>query len=129
MLMRVLLLIVLLMAALPATSSRAEKYIVAPNGSDTNSCVDLPCATFQHAIDLCPVGKLCYIDVQPGTYSQTANVLYSKVVTIQGPNDEKGKCGDRRSVIINGRAPGDLFSIQDHAVLLIVCMTLTAQVE
>jgi hypothetical protein len=107
----------------------------APTGNDASDCSldSVPCATFQRAVDLCPMGVHCFIDAAPGVYSQKTNVNYYKVISIFGPLN-KGKCTDRDAAVvddrINGAAqPGPIFWAQDHSVLIIVCMSLRAYAE
>jgi hypothetical protein len=105
----------------------------APSGSDENDCLSpsTPCATFQRAVNLCPVGVYCSIVPAPGIYSQKTNVYYYKVILISGPPDKDGNCSDRSAVVVDDRIngvgqPGAIFGVQDHAILAIYCMTLTS---
>ena len=116
-----------------AIGAYAQMFYVAPDGSDQKGCSNpsTPCATFQHAVDLCPFGGYCAISVAPGVYSQKTNVFYYKVISIVGHQDPIGQCIDRNAVVVDDRLDGigqggPIFSAQDHSVLTIRCMTLTA---
>jgi hypothetical protein len=117
-------------------AAAAETFFVAssPRGNDSNDCssATMACATFQRALDLCPVGPECLILVAPGIYSQTTNVTHFKHVLISGPKDQRGTCIDRGAVnvedrIEDGQQSGPIFSAQDHATLRITCMRLAAR--
>ncbi len=128
--------IILLLLLAGATASVADQssmqhFGVAPSGNDANDCISAPCATFQHAVDLCPAGGYCAIDVAPGAYSQKTNVFYYKAILIQGPTDAKGQCADPGGVTVDDRTDGvagmrAIFWVQDHAILTVRCMTLRA---
>jgi hypothetical protein len=124
--------VVLVLSTVTAT---AETYHLAPapSGSDANDCSSpsKACATFQRAANLCPRGAHCGISVAPGVYSQKTNVAYYRVVSVSGPQDENGHCIDRSAVVVDDRInglgqAGAIFSVQDHAILTISCMTLAA---
>lgn len=124
-------LFVLVLSTLAAT---AQNYSVTPKGNDGNDCSSpqKACATFQRAVDLCPVGGHCGISVAPGTYSLKTNIFYYKVITISGPLDKNGDCADRGAVTIADRDDSKkdpLFYVQDHAILTISCMTLKGSAE
>ena len=116
---------------LSTVTAAAQTYYVAPapSGSDANDCLgpSTSCATFQRAVDLCPIG--CGIVLAPGVYSQKTNVAHFKLISISGPQDENGNCIDRNAVIVDDRVNGvadSIFWVQDHATLTISCMTLAA---
>jgi len=117
-------------------AAAAETFFVAPSprGNDSNDCssATMACATFQRAVDLCPVGLECLILVAPGIYSQTTNVTHFKHVLISGFKDQRGACIDRGTVnvedrIEDGQQSGPIFWAQDHATLRIACMRLAAR--
>jgi hypothetical protein len=113
----------------------AQTFFVAPSprGNDFNDCSSpaMACATFQRAVDLCPVAHDCAILAAPGIYSQTTNVTHFKHVFIFGPTDQRGACIDRRAVNVedheDGQQSGAIFWAQDHATLRITCMRLAAR--
>jgi hypothetical protein len=90
-----------------AIGAYAQMLYVAPTGSDENACSSpsTPCATFQHAVDLCPSGAHCAISVTPGVYSQRTNIYY-KVISIVGHQDPNGQCIDRNAVVVDDRLDG-----------------------
>ena len=91
-----------------------------------------PCTTFQRPVDLCPIGQYCTILAAPGVYSQRTNVFYYKVISIFGPLNNKGECADNRTVVVDDHRiakPGAIFFAQDHSILTISCMSLTAYSE
>jgi hypothetical protein len=106
----------------------AQPFFVAPDGDDAGPCVqDRPCATFQHAFDVCPTGGQCAILAAPGLYRQLTNIYYYKAIHIQGQLDDRGHCIDRGKVIVEGgntKGRGALFWVQDHAILIMTCLTL-----
>jgi hypothetical protein len=133
---------VLLSFLIGATASFADQasiqyYSVAPPplGNDANDCVSAACATFQHAVNLCPSGGHCKIEVAPGSYSQKTSVVHYKVVTITGPISATGQCADTNGVVVvDDRTNGAMetsaiFWVQDHAILSIRCMTLRGYME
>lgn len=135
--MRLILVLLLLFGATVSAaadqSAFRRSYSVAPPpmGSDSNDCISAACATIQHAADLCPAAWYCAINIAPGVYSQKTNVYYYKVIAITGPTDAKGQCVNRHEVTVddlaNGvRRTGSIFSVQDHAILTVRCMTLRA---
>lgn len=91
----------MLLLTVPAA---AEVYYVAPSpsGSDTNDCLgpDTPCATFQHAAEICLRGGYCRIQAAPGVYSQKTNIVYYKVISIIG------NCTDRGAVVVDDQING-----------------------
>ena len=120
---------------LSSGAAAAETYYVAPapSGSDANDCLSpsKACATFQRAVNLCPLGGWCNILPAPGVYSQKTRVYYYKALAIFGRLDEKGNCVDRGAVVVDDRINGvgqadAIFWVQDHAILTISCMTLAA---
>jgi len=124
-----------LVASPAAAQIRQYHYYVAPAplGSDEGDCAarSKPCATFQRAVDSCPSGGHCFVEVAPGIYSQKTNVFYYKVVTFDGRQNAEGECSDRGAVVVDDRVNGIgqtglLFWAQDHTVLTIRCMTLKA---
>ena len=116
-------------------SAAARTYYVAPPpvGNDANDCLtpSKSCATFQRAVDLCPLGSACTIQPAKGTYSQKTDVTYYKLVRIFGPLDKDGNCEDRSAIIVDDRVDGvgqrgSIFFAEDHAILVIQCMTLAS---
>ena len=123
---------VILIFTLSTVTVSAETYFAAPgpNGSDANDCLSpsQPCATFRHAVDLCP--RSCAILAAPGVYSQKTNVYYYKTISI-GPLNQGGTCTDRSAIAVDDRIDGvgqayPIFFVQDHAILIISCMTVTS---
>jgi hypothetical protein len=115
-------------------AAAAETFFVAPSprGNDANDCSSpaMACATFQRAVDLCPVADYCSILPVPGIYSQTTNVTHYKHVLIVGPTDQRGVCIDRHAInleIEDGRNIDPIFSVQDHATLRVACMRLASR--
>ena len=120
---------------LSTVTAAAQTYFIAPapSGSDANDCLSpsKACATFQRAVDLCPVAGYCTILPARGVYSQKTNVFYYKVILISGPWDTNGDCIDRSAIVVDDRIngvgqAGPIFFVQDHAILRISCMTLAA---
>jgi hypothetical protein len=92
----------------------------------------MACATFQRAVDLCPVAHYCSIVAAPGIYSQATNVTHFKHVLILGPTDQRGACIDKHAITVEGKIEdghqsGPIFWAQDHATLRITCMRLAAR--
>lgn len=112
-----------------SAAAQAQQYNIAPppTGSDSNNCVSAPCATVQKAVEMCPMGGYCVISVAAGTYSQQVVALYYKVINIFGPLNSSGQCINRSSVTFSdGFGSGTIFSFQDHVILTVSCMTVTA---
>jgi len=121
---------------LSTVTASAENYHIAPanyhiapapTGSDANDCLgpSTPCATFQRAVNLCPAGAYCGILPAPGVYSQKTDVFFHKTINISG------NCSDHSAVVVDDRIngvgqAGSIFGVQDHATLIISCMTLAA---
>ena len=103
----------------------------APQGSDSsNSCRSehVPCATFQWVLGLCPVAQHCVIHLAAGLYSQHLDVTHFAHVSIVG-NRQDGACADRHAVTIDDASldgNNALFTVEDHATLILSCMTLAA---
>jgi len=117
-------------------AAAAQRFFVAPSprGNDLNDCSSpaMACATFQRAVDLCPVAHDCVILPVPGIYSQTTNVTHYKHVLIVGPWDQRGVCIDRHAInleIEDGRKIDPIFWVQDHATLRVACMRLASRGE
>jgi hypothetical protein len=116
-------------------TAAAQTYYVAPapSGSDTNNCSrpSRACATFQRAVNLCPLQAHCDIVSAPGVYSQKTDVIHFRFVTIWGLRDRDGNCDNRSAVVVDDRIngvgqAGHIFQVVDHATLTISCMTLAA---
>jgi hypothetical protein len=130
------LLLAIAVLAAAATPVAAETYYVAPTGTDTNDCLSplKSCATFQHTVDLCPLGKACAILPAPGRYSQKTNVTYYKLIWIIGPQGQDGSCIDRSAIIIDDRIEGigprgAIFAVQDHAIFALSCVTVRSYAQ
>jgi hypothetical protein len=124
------ILAILTLSAWWGGAAAAQTFFVAPRGNDANDCSSpaMACATFQRAVDLCPVAHDCLILPVPGIYSQTTNVIPYKHVLIVGPTDQRGVCIDRHAInleIEDGRKIEPVFRVQDHATLRVACMRLT----
>jgi hypothetical protein len=128
--------IAMLVLSTVTTAAQVHFYYVAPgpSGSDANDCLSpsKSCATFQRAVDRCPLGGVCNIRAAPGVYSQKTNVFYYKLIAIfplyQHGN---GNCIDRSAIVVDDRIEGvgqagAIFGVQDHAILTIQCITLAA---
>jgi hypothetical protein len=107
-----------------ALSTAVTHYKAAPTGNDTNDCLSLstPCLTIQHAIDLCALGVVCSIDLADGAYSTTVgyNLYYYRFINVTG------NCANHAAVTVQIAANSKvLWTIQDHAVGTINCMTMT----
>ena len=129
-----LLPLALLYSANPAAAAHTYYVAPAPIGNDKNDCStpSRACTTFQRAVDLCPPGQHCNILAAPGVYSQRTNVFYYKVISIFGPLNNKGECANNRTVVVDDHGiakPGAIFFAQDHSILTISCMSLTAYSE
>lgn len=112
-----------MLIAAPASA----QYFLAPTGSDSNDCLNAPCATAQHIVDLCP--GICGIHVAPGRYHGKVNVQYYKVIVFSGRGVADDSCPSPYSIVFDDQgvaAPGPLFSGQDHAILTLNCLGLAA---
>ena len=116
-----------------AADAQAVFVASPPQGSDSNDCrsSDTPCASFQRAAALCPLAQPCRIDAAAGTYSQKLNIVHFHHVSLLGAGWDGQTCVDRRAVTIDDDAlePGSdaLFFAEDHATLMVACVTLTSR--
>ena len=99
------------------------QLFVGKAGSDTNDCTSpaAPCLTIQAAVNKVPGGSLGVdISVGPGSYAESVNIFYARAMRIVG------NCNDLSAVQIltNGTA----IWVQDHAIGIIQCLTITATV-
>lgn len=105
-------------ATLLSTYAAHADYYVATTGSDANTCLlsTAPCRTLQHVVDVCPGGvNQCPVHVANGTYNESPNVTYYKIVVFTG------NCGALTNVFINGTVTG-----QDHSIVGVQCLQFTA---
>eukprot|EP00698_Gefionella_okellyi_P001505 TRINITY_DN11438_c0_g1_i2.p1 TRINITY_DN11438_c0_g1~~TRINITY_DN11438_c0_g1_i2.p1 ORF type:complete len:2424 (-),score=334.25 TRINITY_DN11438_c0_g1_i2:119-7390(-) len=75
----------------------AQTYYIAESGSDTNNCINAPCATLQHVLGLgIPTGAT--ISFGPGVYILTSQLqITTNAIHLQGPSDYSAtiSCGGR----------------------------------
>src|SRR5262245_56237215 len=102
----------------------AAQFYVAKTGSDTNACTShaAPCLTINGAIAKVPGGSLgTSIDVSAGIYSETVDIFYFRAVEL------RGDCSNLAAVEI--RTTGVGIAVQDHAIGILRCLTITATVN
>jgi hypothetical protein len=98
---------------------------VAPSGNDTNNCSSggLACLTVQRAVDVCPLGANCTINVSDGTYSLAnsigVNATYYRFISIVG------NCTTPTNVTFTPTSNNQtLFEVQDHGLVVISCISI-----
>jgi hypothetical protein len=110
--------LIILFSLFTAHAAKADSYFVAKSGDDNNDCLsdNSPCATWQHAIDLCPGGpKACAVSVAAGVYIENPSVNYYKMVVVTGD------CASITAVTLKGTLYG-----QDHSIVGIQCAQVKA---
>jgi hypothetical protein len=109
-----------LLVALNGGPAQAQLY-VATTGNNANACTSSaePCLTIQGAIDKVPGGSLgTLITIAAGTYNETPNIYYYRAIHLVG------NCNDLTAVQITTDGIGIV--VQDHAIGIIECMTISA---
>jgi hypothetical protein len=98
-----------------------NEFVAAPDGHDNRKCTKArPCSP-QGAVNACPDGQVCSIQLQPGLYLDPAvNIYYHRTIMLFG------NCEDPNAVIFRATKPGALVAIQDHAIGAVRCLTLEA---
>jgi hypothetical protein len=115
---RALLIPALLLTIGPGEALAGDAFVVAPApaGNDANDCLSAqgPCATIQHASELCTAP--CSIQLMNGRYlNQGLNVTYYKIVSVVG------NCDDPSQVVVI-KSGGAIFWAQDHSILTVRCL-------
>jgi len=119
-------------AGFPITNN-TQLYINSGTGSDTGNCQNIgsPCQSFGYVANQCNIGTQCFVNVANGTYlfvnnvgaASPVNFTYYHVITFQG--DCSALPASAANVLIQPSANSQImFSIQDHALAFIKCMTV-----
>jgi hypothetical protein len=119
----VLIALALSSAAQGQTERHSEsRFVAAPDGDDNSECTELrPCSP-QGAVNACPMGAICGIELRPGTYlDPEVNIYFHRAIHLWG------NCNDPYAVIFRATKPGTaLIRIQDHAIGVVTCLGLEA---
>jgi hypothetical protein len=102
----------------------SAQLFVGKTGNDANDCASpsTACLTIQAAVNKVPGGSLGVdISVAPGTYAERVNIFYARAMRIFGD------CNDLSAVQIATSGVG--IWVQDHAIGIIQCLTITATVN
>jgi hypothetical protein len=108
--------------ALGGAAHAGYDFVAAPDGDDNGECtVARPCSP-QGAINACPDGQVCSVQLQPGLYLDPGvNIYYHRTIMLNG------NCEDPHAVIFRATKPSEaLVLIQDHATGTVSCLTLEA---
>jgi hypothetical protein len=104
-----------------ATVPVSIALLLSPTGVDEGDCQHSPCKTLQYAADQVPAGYVGVVRLAPGTYKGGVNFIYWRVLGIGGD------CSDLGAVVIeNDQANSTTFIAQDHATILVNCLTVRA---
>src|SRR5262249_34273285 len=120
---RILATIVPCLIFLIGNTPASSQLFVGKTGNDANECASpaAPCLTIQAAINKVPGGSLGVdITVASGSYAENINIFYARAMRIVGD------CNDLSAVQILTNGTG--IWIQDHAIAIIQCLTITATV-
>jgi hypothetical protein len=121
-------LFVLFAASLFAAPAQGQTHWVAKTGNDSNSCTTsvAPCLTIQGAVNKVPLGTTATISIAPGIYNDPVNIFYHRVISISGPLGQNGECTDKGAVTLSRSTPGPIIWVQDHPIVSVSCVTLSA---
>ena len=120
---RILATIVPCLMVLIGNAPASGQLFVEKTGSDANDCTSpsAPCLTIQAAVNKVPGGSLGVdISVGPGSYAENVNIFYARAMRIVG------NCNDLSAVQMLTNGTG--IWVQDHAIAIIQCLTITATV-
>jgi hypothetical protein len=121
---RVTLTVVLTLLAGCATSPRAHaqappQLYAAPNGAAAGPCSESAPCTPQACVETCPQGHVCAVKLAPGVYvNPEVDVRHYKMITMLGD------CKDPGAVTFRATGETTLAWVQDHATLIIGCLSL-----
>jgi hypothetical protein len=106
----------------PVAAGRAGHYYAAPSGDDRNDCMTpkAPCQSAQAAVRKMPLG-LHRLTLAPGRYDEIIDVSHGRQVSIHGPHNDDGSCGDATLVTVSR------IMVQDNATIWAHCLS-TGQV-
>ena len=104
-----------------AAAHAGYDFVAAPDGDDNGECTYArPCSP-QGAVNACPHGQWCSVQLQAGLYlDPEVNIYYHRTISL------RGNCDDPHAVIFRATKRGVLVRIQDHATGTVSCLTLEA---
>jgi hypothetical protein len=116
-------LIALTLGGAAYAQKRSYEFVAAPDGDENGECTDTrPCSP-QGAVNACPMGAICGIELRPGIYLDPAvDIYYHRTIAITGD------CADPYAVIFRATKRAALVWIQDHAIGIVKCLALEATV-
>jgi hypothetical protein len=96
-----------------------QTYYATPNGATGGPCSEAAPCTPQACVETCPQGHLCAVKLAPGVYvNPEVDVHHYKTITMLGD------CADPAAVTFRATQETTLAWVQDHATLIIGCLSL-----